>query len=260
MARLPDVPLTTLVEFQIREENNNMGEWLSAWEPRGRDAMLGEPETTGYEACTNLEQPSQVMIYERYERGGRSLRAHMQRKAHRELNQAMGARRMTKRRVFSGLVFADIPGAGYWGRERRELTEKQRRRGTLLFILAFRFREEWMRDKWTEIMTQLAEWDRENEPGTLTYAGGIVAADLPKMNIKKGDFVWVSEFADRRAMEEHQVEPHHVAVGKAAQDAGVVWETVWTGAYRTTGRGFMSRTAGMPAADPAFDGSTSAKL
>ena len=48
----------------------------------------------------------------------------------------------------------------------------------LLFIVAFRFEEEWMRDKWIEIMAELAAWDEENEPGTLTYAGGIASADL----------------------------------------------------------------------------------
>ena len=35
-----------------------------------------------------------------------------------------------------------------------------------------------MRDKWIEIMSELAAWDEENEPGTLTYAGGIASADL----------------------------------------------------------------------------------
>ena len=64
---LPDVPLTTLVEFQIREETTDMKEWLAVWAPRARDALLGEPETSGYIACTNLEEPSRVLIYERYD-------------------------------------------------------------------------------------------------------------------------------------------------------------------------------------------------
>jgi quinol monooxygenase YgiN len=229
---------------------------------RHADAELGEPGTTGYCAMTSLDEPSHVMIWERYNEGG-DLKLHTERRAHAQLMEDMGSRKMTKRAVFSGLSFDDIPGVGYWGRGTRVLTEKQQARGTLMFIIAFRFQEDWMRDKWIEIMTELADWDRNNEPGTLTYAGGILSADLAKgdLDLKKGDFLWASEFADARAMQEHQDEPHHVAVGKKGAEAGCVMENVWTGGWRVTPHGFVHRTADMPAADPAFDaGEGTAKL
>ena len=105
-------------------------EWLSVWHQRGVDAERGEPGTTGYVACTDLEEPSHVMIWERYTEPA-ALEAHTSRKAHAKLMDDMGSRNMTKRIVFGGLSFTDVPGVGYWGRDERVLTEKQQQRGTV---------------------------------------------------------------------------------------------------------------------------------
>ena len=105
-------------------------EWLSVWHQRGVDAERGEPGTTGYVACTDLEEPSHVMIWERYTEPA-ALEAHTSRKAHAKLMDDMGSRNMTKRIVFGGLNFTDVPGVGYWGRDERVLTEKQQQRGTV---------------------------------------------------------------------------------------------------------------------------------
>ena len=58
-----------------------------------------------------------------------------------------------------------------------------------------------------------------------------------ELDIKKGDLLWASEFADAKAMQAHQDEPHHLAVGKKGADAGCVMENVWTGGWRVTSHG-----------------------
>ena len=58
-----------------------------------------------------------------------------------------------------------------------------------------------------------------------------------ELDIKKGDLLWASEFADAKAMQAHQDEPHHLAVGKKGADAGCVMENVWTGGWRVTNHG-----------------------
>ena len=99
-------PMTAVVEFQIRPENTTMEEWLDEWQKRAEDALEFEPETTAYEACINEEDPTRVLIFERYSHGHRSLTAHVERPAHAALNETMAAKNMTKRRVFSNLMAA----------------------------------------------------------------------------------------------------------------------------------------------------------
>ena len=43
-------PLTALVEYEVRVENSDVGQWLDVWQARGEDALFGEPETFAYEA------------------------------------------------------------------------------------------------------------------------------------------------------------------------------------------------------------------
>ena len=45
-----DSPLTALVEYEVRVENSDVGQWLDVWQVRGEDALFGEPETFAYEA------------------------------------------------------------------------------------------------------------------------------------------------------------------------------------------------------------------
>ena len=78
-------PVTALVEFEIRTENNNtMAEWLDVWSQRGEDAFVGEPETIAYEAATSLEHERQVLIFERYVNES-SIKVHSARPAHATL-------------------------------------------------------------------------------------------------------------------------------------------------------------------------------
>ena len=84
-----------------------------------------------------------------------------------------------------------------------------------------------------------------------------------ELDIKKGDLLWASEFADAKAMQAHQDEPHHMAVGKKGADAGCVMENVWTRGWRVTSHGCaqalvsLHAAAGCPLCDRARDASVS---
>ena len=71
-----------------------------------------------------------------------------------------------------------------------------------------------------------------------------------ELDIKKGDLLWASEFADAKAMQAHQDEPHHLAVGKKGADAGCVMENVWTGGWRVTNHGCAQALCLCPLCDP----------
>ena len=109
-------PMTTMVEFQIRPENNSMDEWLDEWERRADDALHGEPETSAYASAINLDDDRNVLVFERYTKGQSSLKAHVDRPAHQTLTETMGQRNMTKRRVMSSRYF-DVPEFGWWSRQ-----------------------------------------------------------------------------------------------------------------------------------------------
>jgi class 3 adenylate cyclase len=65
-----------------------------------------------------LANPLTVLIFERYARGLDSIDKHQQRPAHADLQETMGARRMTRRRVMTSL-FSDIDHYGWWSRPER---------------------------------------------------------------------------------------------------------------------------------------------
>ena len=69
--------MTTMVEYQIRSESTSMEEWLDEWETRARDALDGEPETSAYAAARNLEDETNVLVFERYRKGDGSLKLHV---------------------------------------------------------------------------------------------------------------------------------------------------------------------------------------
>ena len=132
-------PLTVLVEFEIRSEATTMSQWFDVWSARSLDALTHEPETTAYEAAQSEEHERQVLIFERYARGQSSIDTHQQRAAHTQLQETMGARNMTKRRVMTSL-FCDIDHYGWWSRPER--TETLRVSGLRLTVIVTRFPDE----------------------------------------------------------------------------------------------------------------------
>lgn len=78
-------PLTALVEYEVRVENSDVGQWLDVWQARGQDALFGEPETFAYEAMQSQQNADQILVFERYKNGQSSLDAHIARTAHATL-------------------------------------------------------------------------------------------------------------------------------------------------------------------------------
>ena len=62
-------PLTALVEYEVRVENSEVGQWLDVWQARGQDALFGEPETFAYEAMQSQQNADQILVFERYKNG-----------------------------------------------------------------------------------------------------------------------------------------------------------------------------------------------
>ena len=80
-----DSPLTALVEYQVRAETTTVDEWLDVWQKRGQDALVGEPDTSAYEAARSLQDESHVLVFERYAKGQSSIDTHVERPAHTTL-------------------------------------------------------------------------------------------------------------------------------------------------------------------------------
>ena len=215
-----------------------MEEWLAEWNMRALDARDGEPETTAYAAAVNVEDENGVLIFERYSRGERSLKAHSERPAHTALMDAMAERNMTKRMVYAS-SFTDAPNYGWWScPERRDAATSE---GVILVVLGMRFPNEATRDKFIELSSGHADYCSVNEPDTLIYSGGFANADSDRADIKSGDLLFVMACADMVAMDKHSNDPRHIALGLKFQEAGITLQPTFMKRYRTTGLGFLWR-------------------
>lgn len=232
---MSDQSMTAVVEYQIRAENTSMSDWLSEWAKRAHDAQLGEPETAAYEAAVSLDDPNNVLVFERYDRGASSLKAHVDRPAHAQLVETMGARNMTKRRVTS-CRFVDIPDLGWWSRSSAP------RSNPLLVLLGLRFADDDMRDAFVDLSKSHAGYCFEAEPETLIYSGGVAAADADRgPDIKTGDLIFAMACTDMAAVEKHRDDPNHIALGERIAAAGIEMTATFNQMYQTTGRGFLWR-------------------
>ncbi|TDJ48957.1 MAG: hypothetical protein E2O48_01655 [Gemmatimonadetes bacterium] len=233
---MSDASMTTMVEYQIRAENTSMDAWLDEWEKRAEDALHGEPETSAYAAAINVEDETNVLVFERYEQGDRSLKFHMDRHAHTTLIETMGERRMTKRRVMSAR-YPDVPDYGWWS---RHTTADPGREGAIIVILGLRFADDAKRAAFIELSSGHAAYCWESEPDTLIYSGGIAAADADReLDLKAGDLVFVMACTNMAAVDKHSNDPQHIALGPKLAEQGIVLEPKFMRTYRTTGRGFL---------------------
>jgi hypothetical protein len=89
--------MTAMVEYQIRQETTNMDAWLEQWSKRADDAHDFEPETSAYCAAVNVENDSQILVFERYEQGSHSLKLHVERPAHAGATETTGEARAGER-------------------------------------------------------------------------------------------------------------------------------------------------------------------
>jgi quinol monooxygenase YgiN len=231
-----DDSMTAVVEFQIRPENNSMREWLDVWSIRGTDAQQGEPETNAYATAVNLDEPNNVVVFERYANGARSVAAHMQRQAHANLMQAMGERNMTKRQVMS-TVFSDLPDFGFWSRADALPTNQSR-----LTLLGLRFINSDMQARWLEMVGEHTAYCREQETPTLIYSAGLANRDAEKeIGVKTGDLIVAMLSADEAGISEHQNDKRHLQLQAAFASEGIQRDLLFARRYQVTGDGYWWR-------------------
>ncbi len=235
---MADQPLTAIVEYQIRAENNSMDEWLEVWKPRGEDAQIGEPETLAYATAVNDEEPSQVLVYERYQRP-ESLPIHSAREAHKTLLSTMGERNMTRRRVFSGR-FDDGDGFGWWvpsGEQADPICA-----GASISLLGLRFGEERSRQRFFELTREHARYCWDAEPSTWVYSCGFAAAAMDReLDVVEDDLLGVMICADRQAADQHANDPRHLGLGETMANENLDVKQLFLRTYTTTGHGFLWR-------------------
>ncbi len=232
-----DIPLTALVEYQVRTETTSVKEWLDVWQERGQDALVGEPETSAYEAARSLQDESHVLVFERYAHGQSSLDAHVARPAHTDLMETMGERSMTRRRVMSNL-YADIQGYGWW--DRAESDKPMSEADVTITLIGTRFKDDAMRQRYIDVTGEHADYCREAEPGTLIYSGGLALRDSDRgLDIKTGDMLFVAAFTDEQAAIVHRDDPRHVKLQPVLNE--IERERTFLLSYKSTGKGYLWR-------------------
>ncbi len=230
------VPITAIVEYQIRPENNTMREWLDVWSKRGLDAQQGEPETNAYATAVNLDDPNNVMVFERYANGTTSVTRHTQRQAHADLMQEMGERNMTKRQVMT-TVFSDLPNFGFWSRPSALPTTSSR-----LTLLGLRFSKPAMQARWIQMVGEHAAYCRAQEEPTLIYSAGLASRDAQKeIGVKAGDLIVVMLSADEAGIGVHQNDARHLKLQAAFASEGMERDLLFARRYQVTGDGYWWR-------------------
>lgn len=236
---MSNASMTAVVEFQIRPENVSMEGWLDIWDKRAQDAWEGEPETTAYAAAVNLEDERNVLVFERYAHGERSIKTHSERPAHAELTRTMGERNVTKRRVLSAR-FDDIEDYGWWSRP--DADGGSGAAGAIITLLGMRFIGEATRAAFIDISARHADYCWREEPETLIYTGGLASADADReIDLKTGDLVFMMVTTDMAATEKHANDPEHLGLGATFEARGVKMEQLFLRSYRTTGNGYLWR-------------------
>jgi len=231
--------MTAIVEYQVRAETTSPEQWLETWQKRADDALEGEPETGAYAAAVNIEDDSNVLVYERYEHGHASLKLHIDRPAHSTLTATMGERRMTKRRVMSTL-FTDIDNYGWWCRPESASPSQA---GIILAVLGFRFDSRAQEASYLELTRSHAGYTWDNEPNTLIYSAGRATADADReIDVIAGDLVFVMGCTDMASVDKHANDPVHLALGPKFTEVGINPEPTFMRLYQTTGNGYLWRS------------------
>lgn len=225
-----NAPMTALVEYQVRTDKTTVDEWLKEWQKRAQDALEAESQTTTYASAVSLEDESCLFFYEHYENGRAGLESHLQRPSHAALNETMGARRMTKRRIM-GTGFFDLPNFGWRGRDGGALVSVC----ALFEISGLRFDSEAQRCEAIRLLREHLKHNFSQEPGTLIVSGGIATQDSDRgPDIKKGDLILIVVSFDRAAMETHRLRLNERIIY-----AGIEVKSSFKKMYRTTGHGFL---------------------
>jgi hypothetical protein len=161
----------------------------------------------------------------------------MERPSHTELNETMGARRMTKRRIMS-TGFLDYPGFGWRGRGGETLILS----GVIIVISGLRFSDDAQRTDAIRMSQEHAEYCWNEEPDTLIYSMGIAGQDADRgPDIKQGDLIFMMACTDMAAADKHSQDPRYLALEPEFAKAGIETIFTFTKKYRTTGHGFLAK-------------------
>ena len=233
-----DRSIGVLVEYQVRTDSVTVDEWLDVWGDRGEDARVGEPETAAYASLRNIDDDPNILVFERYDHGDRSLAAHMARPAHATLTEVMGARNMTKRRVMT-VVFSELADHGWWSRPN---SVDPSALGTILVASGMRCTVPEDFAFALALIRAHGEYCSSAEPETLIYGAGLAVSKADReVDLNQGDLVLVTACTDMDAVKRHANDPGHRALFAELEAAQVRLERTFTRTYRSTGHGFLWR-------------------
>lgn len=258
---LPAGSFTGLAGYEVRDEVTTALGWLKTWGLRAADAREYEPLTSAQIGCVSLKNPNEVLIYERYTRGQKSVQEHFARPAHKVMEEVLTEKKLTRKRLVAGILGEDLWG---WVRSPEERSLAQLKsaeapgpKGTLLFLNVRRFGSEKQLEDWVKLMKDQFQYCWEHEPDTLCYYGGrILKPGERGAPVQKGDMFFVMECSNGAAMKKHSDAPApyganmmktYESTTKADPNAkGITYETILEVTYRTTDAGFMTKhhTAG----------------
>ena len=232
-------PITVFVEFKIRTATTSLDEWLEVWENRANAALDHEPDTAAYEAAVDVEDPSKVMVFERYENGLAGLDTHMTHPSHREIGEAMGSRDMNEGRTIANIA-TDVPNYGWWARNDSAFSPKAA--GYPMTLVQLRFEAKSHLKRFIELTSDHVHACLEHEPGTLVYSAAVASDDLEEHSpLEKDDLLLVLVSADEASHERHAMNQNHIALGEKLVGAGVGVKVINVRHYCSTGRGFLWR-------------------
>lgn len=130
-----------------------------------------------------------------------------------------------------------VPGYGWWQRQ-----EPVDHTDMLMTVFAMRFPDKESRNAFIEATRGHGDYCWENEPDTQVYGLGIVVeqkgASVP---IRRGDLVVVMICTDQRAIEKHQDDPQHLALGGEIAALRIPVENNFANTYQLMPAGFLWR-------------------
>ncbi len=211
-------------EFEVDHETVSRDEWLRVWGVRATDALDHEDYTPSYGAAVALDQPNQVLIFERYAGGEDALRRHMARQAHDALMNEMTARQMTKRRVAMAWL-AEVSDWGCWTPRDPSLPSS----GHELSVLGFAFPDDAARHAFIESSRARAAEVLEANEAVVIGAMTVTQVDRRRPEMRVGDVFVVAMAANSGALEASTwAGPHagRVVVNRAFRtaDVGYFWK------------------------------------
>lgn len=243
-------PFTMFFGVEVREETSTVQEWLDIWGKRATDAADFEPDTSAYAGCVSMampqigatvSNPKEVLVFERYSSGRRAVELHSARQAHRDLVKEQLELRNTKRATLLNLWSEDL-----WGFARKDRPAPPGPRdyvdgkGPVLLVAIWRFATDAVREEYIRVSSQeFVPYCWENEPGTLTYYGGLIQTPAARgPQVEKNDVLLVWECVDEAAAQKHHEDPVHQALGgRFNPQRKLVHYQTW----RVTGTGYMTR-------------------